>query len=186
MGKSLMKEMEPELREDSRWQLIERITASASFQKSAKLRDLLRFLAEKSLHGQPQDLTEHRIGEAVFGKEEDYSVVEDSSVRVHVRQLRLKLHEYFDGEGRAETWIVEIPKGAYTTLFRPAQPRASTTPVPVETGQQPKSRIRLLPWVLAALLLVTTLIAWLRQPWRLSSIRPTVLLRWWWRTSITA
>ncbi len=171
MGKSLMKEMDPELREDARWQLIERITASASFQKSAKLRDLLRFLAEKSLHGQPQDLTEHRIGEAVFGKEEDYSVVEDSSARVHVRQLRLKLHEYFDGEGRDETWIVEIPKGAYTTLFRPAQPRASTTPVPVETGQQPKSRIRLLPWMLAALLLVTTLIAWLRQP-RLAPSNP--------------
>jgi len=167
-----MKEMDPELREDARWQLIERITASASFQKSAKLRDLLRFLAEKTLHGQPQDLTEHRIGEAVFGKDEDYSVVEDSSARVHVRQLRFKLHEYFDGEGRDETWTVEIPKGAYTTLFRPAQPRASTAPVPVETGQQPKSLIRLLPWVLAALFLVTTLVAWLRQPPLAPSIPP--------------
>ena len=193
-----MKEMDPELREDDRWQLIERITASASFQKSAKLRDLLCFLAERTLHGQPQDLTEHRIGEAVFGKDEDYSVVEDSSARVHVRQLRLKLHEYFDGEGRDETWIVEIPKGAYTTLFRPVEQRASATPAPVETGQQPKSWIRLLPWVLAALLLVTTLIAWLRQPplappnlrhlghWRLSLIRPIAPLRWWWRTSTTA
>lgn len=159
-----MKEMDPELREDARWQLIERITASASFQKSAKLRDLLRFLAEKTLHGQPQDLTEHRIGEAVFGKDEDYSVVEDSSARVHVRQLRLKLHEYFDGEGRGETWIVEIPKGAYATLFKPVEQRASMTPVPIEAGQQPKSWARLLPWVLATLLLVTTLIAWLRQP----------------------
>jgi len=159
-----MKEMDPELRGDDRWQLIERITASACFQKSAKLRDLLCYLAERTLHGQPQDLTEHRIGEAVFGKDEDYSVVEDSSARVHIRQLRLKLHEYFDGEGRDETWIVEIPKGAYTTLFRPVEQRASATPAPVETGQQPKSWARLLPWVLAALLLVTTLIAWLRQP----------------------
>jgi hypothetical protein len=40
-------------------------------------------------------------------------IVEDSSVRVHARQLRLKLHEYFDGEGREEPMIVEIPKGAY-------------------------------------------------------------------------
>src|ERR1039457_5984849 len=113
-----MMEVDADLRTDPRWQLIERITASTSFQKSARLRDLLRYLAERSLHGQPQDLTEHRIGSAVFGKARDYSVVEDSSVRVHVRQLRLKLHEYFDGEGRGEAAIVEIPKGAYTTLFR--------------------------------------------------------------------
>jgi len=71
------------------------------------------------LHGQIQDLSEHRIGSAVFGKPQDYSVVEDSSVRVHVRQLRLQVHEYFDGEGREETAIVEIPKGAYTRSFAP-------------------------------------------------------------------
>ena len=34
-----------------------------------------------------------------FRKTQDYSVVEDSSVRVHVCQLRLKLHGYFDGDG---------------------------------------------------------------------------------------
>src|SRR5260370_25492946 len=113
-----MKEVDPELRADARWQLIERITASPPFQKSARLRDLLCFMAERSIHGQLQDLTEHRIGSTVFGKPKDYSAIEDSSVRVHVRQPRLKLHEYFDGEGRGETWIVEIPKGAYTTLFR--------------------------------------------------------------------
>ena len=157
-----MKEMDTELRGDDRWQLIERITASASFQKSTKLKDLLRYLAERTLHGQPHDLSEHSVGKAVFGKDEDYSVVEDSSVRVHVRQLRLKLHEYFNGEGRDETWIVEIPKGSYAILFRPVEVRASTTPG--EPVQQPKSRFRLLPWVLAALFLVTTLIAWLRQP----------------------
>jgi hypothetical protein len=167
-----MKEMDTEPRGDDRWQLIERITASASFQKSTKLKDLLRYLAERTLHGQPQDLSEHSVGKAVFGKDEDYSVVEDSSVRVHVRQLRLKLHEYFDGEGRDETLIVEIPKGSYTTLFRPVEPRDSTMSVPGEIGQQPKSLIRLLPWVLAALFLVTTLIAWLRQPRLAPSIPP--------------
>src|ERR1700733_11679604 len=97
-----MTEVDPALRADARWQLIERIVASPPFQKSARLKDLLSFLAERSIHGHVQDLTEHRIGSAVFGKARDYSVVEDSSVRVHVRQLRLKLHEYFDGEGREE------------------------------------------------------------------------------------
>ena len=79
-----MKEVDPELRADARWQLIERITASLPFQKSTRLRDLLRFMAERSIRGEIQDLSEHRIGSAVFGKAQDYSVVEDSSVRVHV------------------------------------------------------------------------------------------------------
>jgi hypothetical protein len=159
-----MKEVDPELRADARWQLIERITASPPFQKSARLRDLLRFMAERSIHGQLQDLSEHRIGSAVFGKPQDYSVVEDSSVRVHVRQLRLKLHEYFDGEGREETTIVEIPKGAYTTLFRPVEQRTSTTFVPAAVRSGAKSWIRLLPWALAVLFLATTLAAWFRRP----------------------
>lgn len=174
-----MTEVDPDLKADARWQLIERITASTSFQKSARLRDLLRYMAERSLHGQPQDLTEHRIGSAVFGKARDYSVVEDSSVRVHVRQLRLKLHEYFDGEGRSETAIVEIPKGAYTTLFRPVEQRASIAPVAPAVRPRSKLWLLRLPWALAGLFLLTTLAAWFRPlsvtapappPWPLAAL----------------
>lgn len=153
-----------ELKTDPRWQLIERITASPCFQKSARIRELLRYMAERTLRGQAQDLTEHCIGSAVFGKPQDYSVVEDSSVRVQVRQLRLKLHEYFDGEGREESCIVEIPKGAYTTVFRTVERPA---PAPVVTDSvRPGSRrwFQLLPWVLAAVFLATTLKAWIFRP----------------------
>ncbi len=159
-----MKEVDPELRADARWQLIERITASPPFQKSARLRELLRFMAERSIRGQIEDLSEHRIGSAVFGKAEGYSVVEDSSVRVHVRQLRLKLHEYFDGEGREEPSIVEIPKGAYTTHFRAVESRNSTKPAPVIDPSGPKFWIRALPWALAAFFLVTTVVVWFLRP----------------------
>ncbi len=155
-------EVDPALRTDARWQLIERIVASPPFQKSGRLRDLLFFLAERTLHGQTQDLSEHRIGSVVFGKAEDYSVVEDSSVRVHVRQLRLKLHEYFDGVGRGESIVVEIPKGAYTTFFRPSEHEAQAEPA--VAGPAVKSRVQLLPWALAALFLVSTLLAWFRHP----------------------
>jgi hypothetical protein len=156
--------VDPDLKSDIRWQLIERIIASPPFQKSTRLRDLLRFMAERTLHGQPQDLTEHRIGSAVFGKPEDYSVVEDSSVRVHVRQLRLKLHEYFDGEGRNESCIVEVPKGAYTTVFRTVEQQTAATPVVGTTRDTSKPWLRLMPWGLAALFLLTTLAGWLRSP----------------------
>lgn len=178
MGLDAVREVAPELQEDFRWKLIERITASPPFQKSARLRDLLRFMAERSIHGQFQDLSEHRIGTAVFGKAQDYSVVEDSAVRVHVRQLRLKLHEYFDGEGRDEACIVEIPKGGYTTVFRPIEQKAAASPVLIAPRFIRRSWPGLLPWGLAALFLITTIVAWLHRtpvtpppaPWPLAAL----------------
>src|ERR1700753_830420 len=102
---------------EEHWLLVERIIASVSFRRAGRLKDLLRYLAEMSIRGQTSDLTEQHIGQAVFGKSANYSPVEDSSVRVHIRQLRLKLHEYFDSEGREEAVIVEIPKGSYALTF---------------------------------------------------------------------
>lgn len=157
-------EADSEFTTDPRWQLIERITASPSFQKSARIRDLLRYMAEKTLHGHGQDLTEHSIGSAVFGKPQDYSVVDDSSVRVHVRQLRLKLHEYFGGEGRDETLIVEIPKGAYTTVFRSLERHMPAEPAPMTAPVAPGLLPRLLPWTLAALFLAAAAAAWFLRP----------------------
>lgn len=159
-----MVEMDSELRTDPRWQLIERITTSSSFQKSVRIRELLCYMAEKTLHGQVHDLTEHAIGSAVFGKPQDYSVVEDSSVRVQVRQLRLKLHEYFGGEGREESWVVEIPKGTYTTAFRRVEQKIPAPRAGETAGLRTKRWLRVLPWALAGLFLATTVAAWMLRP----------------------
>src|SRR5215470_12282009 len=106
---------------DERWQLILRIVASAPFQKSGRLRDLLQYITKETIRGSGHELTEQHIGEAIFHKPAGYTPLEDSSVRVHARQLRLKLHEYFDGVGRDERLIVEIPKGTYAPVFRLAK-----------------------------------------------------------------
>src|SRR3974377_981490 len=99
------------------WALVQRIVSSPPFQKSARLRELLEYLAERTLHHHGQDLTEQQIGNALFNKPAGYDPLEDSSVRVHARQLRLKLHEYFDEEGRNEPLILTIPKGSYSLIL---------------------------------------------------------------------
>jgi hypothetical protein len=117
---------------DPRWQLLDRIFLTAPFQKSNRLPVLLRHLAEHSMDGTTDQLTEQRIGSAVFGKSPHYSPAEDSSVRVHVRQLRLRLHEYFACDGRGESLIAEIPKGSYELTFHGTQnPGASKTPAAI-------------------------------------------------------
>jgi hypothetical protein len=146
-----------DLAADERWQLVQRIVSSAAFQKSTRLRELLQHISERTIHGFAQELTEQQIGEALFHKPSGYSPLEDSSVRVHVRQLRLKLHQYFDEEGRSELLIVEIPKGSYLPVFRaatkPAVPPLELAPVPaVEPG------VRLgvvLPWLICAVLAIS-------------------------------
>jgi hypothetical protein len=158
-----MADMNPQLQNDARWQLIERIAASTSFQKSNRLRDLLFFIAEQSLTDETLRLGEHQIGTVVFGKSQDYSAVEDSSVRVHVRQLRLRLYEYFQSEGHDETWTVEIPKGSYNAVFRNSAQASAAVRAGLDRRRWLKL-LRLLPWALAALFLVTTCVALLRNP----------------------
>lgn len=129
---------------------MQRIIASAAFHKSARLRDLLQHIAERTIHGFGHELTEQQIGEALFHKPAGYSPLEDSSVRVHVRQLRLKLHAYFDEEGRNEPLILEIPKGSYAPLFRAAEQRSAS---PLEVAGEVGRNVRL-PWVLCLVLAV--------------------------------
>ena len=179
-------EAEKDLKDDARWQLIERILATAPFQKSGRLRELLPYMAERALHGHGHELTEHNIGIAVFGKPADYSPVEDSSVRVHARQLRLKLHEYFDGEGRGETIIVEIPKGSYNPVFRGAAQSpvesvpASAAPEMISLTPGTRNARTILPWAVAVLLAIACLTLAIRlisapsgpapAPWPLSEV----------------
>jgi hypothetical protein len=179
-------EVEDALKEDVRWQLIERILATGPFQKSVRLQELLRYMSERTIHGHAQELTEHNIGTAAFGKAWDYSPVEDSSVRVHARQLRLKLHEYFDGEGREESMIVEIPKGAYTPVFRKKKHTeleltpVVLPPIPVEPIPRSVFSYSILPWILTVLLAAGCVFLGLRlrdtqpqsaaTPWPLSAV----------------
>lgn len=146
-----------DLETDERWQLVQRIVSSPHFQKSTRLRELLQYISEQTLRGNAHELTEQHIGNALFHKPSDYSPLEDSSVRVHVRQLRLKLHEYFNEDGRNEAIVLEIPKGSYAPVFRPVQ-KAETLPAAIEPRGIPRvawPRWAMLPWALCVLLTMT-------------------------------
>ena len=142
---------------DPRQQLIDRIVATGPFQKSNRLPGLLRHISERTIHGHTDQLTEQEIGQAVFGKPAHYSTAEDSSVRVHVRQLRLRLHEYFDGEGRNENLIVEIPKGSYTPIFRQSE-SGTTEAGALDRRRQISILWIVLPWVLAGISVLTAML----------------------------
>ncbi len=139
---------------DERWLLVQRIVASPAFQKSSRLRDILIFITARTIDGRSAELTEQQIGVDLFRKSPDYSPLEDSTVRVHMRQLRLKLHEYFDEQGRSEPLILTIPKGSYAPVFKQAAKSEIRGAIPLSPEKQSLSsdwRVRA-PWILCAIL----------------------------------
>ena len=100
-------------------ELLQRVAASTQFQKSKRLRDLLLYLGERSLHDPNCILHEQEIGVDVFDRRPDYDTSHDTLVRVQVSQLRKKLQDFFLAEGRDEPLIIDIPKGSYVPVFRP-------------------------------------------------------------------
>jgi hypothetical protein len=122
--------MVPEL--DANQVQIQRIVASKAFKTSEVHRNLLNYLAEKSLSGTAQNLKEYTVGLDVFGKPATYDPRQESVVRMHVGRLRQKLTEYYRSEGQDDPVVVELPKGAFTLTFaprpEPAPPELQTAP----------------------------------------------------------
>lgn len=102
---------------DPRWVAVKKVANSSRFVRAALLRDFLHYIAWQELSGHPEEITEQKIGHRVYKRRESYSPAEDNIVRVSAQQLRIKLHEFYETEGREEPWIIEIPKGKYVPVF---------------------------------------------------------------------
>jgi hypothetical protein len=127
--------MAPEL--DTNQVQIQRIVSSKTFKTSEVHRNLLTYLAEKSLSGEAQNLKEYTVGLDVFGKPSSYDPRQESVVRMHVGRLRQKLTEYYRTEGVGEPILVDLPKGAFALTFAPrpvvVEPEVAPPAVPGRT-----------------------------------------------------
>ena len=125
---------------DARWQVTQRVTASSHFARSRLLTKFLLYIVSESLQDRKANITEHRIGVQVFGRDPGYSPVEDNIVRSYARQLRRRLTEYFSDEGAAEPLHIYIPLGGYIPSFTaahcPDSNAESRSPLPVTGSPQ--------------------------------------------------
>src|SRR5215470_18642412 len=98
---------------------IQRILQSKAFRTSEVQRNLLAYLAEKSISGNTENLKEYTLGLDVFAKPASYDPRQESTVRMHVARLRQKLAEYYRFEGGDDPIIVDLPKGGFVVTFEP-------------------------------------------------------------------
>ncbi len=96
---------------------LERILRSAGFVNSPRMSRFLRFVVEETAAGRAGELKEYVVGVRVFDKAESYDPAVDPTVRVEAAKLRAKLGRYYEGEGRGELILIEIPKGGYSAQF---------------------------------------------------------------------
>jgi hypothetical protein len=111
---------------------IERLVRSHALHGSESLCKLLRYLAEHAVEHPGTPLKEYQIATEVFGRPADFDPQLDSTIRVQAGRLRMKLAEYYVGEGAGDPIIVELPKGTYVLSFHyrlgePARPRLASS-----------------------------------------------------------
>src|SRR5512142_1700580 len=107
------------VREELHQEEVERILHSETFRNSDVLRRLLRFLADKTISGEADQLKEYTIGIDALGKPSSYDPRQDSVVRIQVGRLRQKLAEYYRTEGKDDPVLVDLPKGRFRLYFEP-------------------------------------------------------------------
>lgn len=148
--------------QDQRRRLVDRIAASAILKRSARLHDLLVYLAHRVLDEQAEQIHEQEVGHRVFGRATDYDTTADNIVRVHASMLRKRLEQYFQDEGKDEPLLLRIPKGNYAPEFlERVHAEAVVEPEPAEARGAPD----LWRWLLAGLCVIfagVSLILWLR------------------------
>ena len=107
---------------------LDRILASDLFANADRLSRFLRFVVERTLAGEGDQLKEYAVGVGVFDRGEQYDPRVDSIVRVEASRLRTKIDEYYRSTNGADSVVIRLPKGTYTPEFEARPPSIVDSP----------------------------------------------------------
>ncbi len=93
------------------------ILRSETFRGSGVLRRLLKFLADKYVSGDAEQLKEYTVAVEALGRATTYDPRHDSAVRIQASRLRQKLAEYYRNEAKDDPIVIDLPKGHFKLTF---------------------------------------------------------------------
>jgi hypothetical protein len=100
---------------------LERILASAPFRNSRRYPSLLRYVVEKTLAGEEDELKERSLGVEVFHRAPDYDTNADPVVRFSAGEVRRRLAQYYQQNSSPGSIEITLPTGSYVPLFLRAE-----------------------------------------------------------------
>jgi hypothetical protein len=158
----------------------DKILASPGFADSPRVSSFLRYVVDLAVTGREADIKEFAIGVDVFGRTADFDPKTDPIVRVQAGRLRLKLAEYYGGEGREDLVRIEVPKGSYIPKFERTSPTHQLAQIPANPAPSklhvlpPVQRRPATPFAIGALSILVVALA-LGWWWTAHSKRPTTI-----------
>jgi hypothetical protein len=132
-----MVSLEPPVSDQEKRESLEAVLSSATFARSAQLRALLKYICEREMAGQAQELTEYQIAVDVLGRRKTVDLADDASVRNRAYELRQRLEKYYSTEQPHSAVRLEIPRGGYVPQY--TRPLATA---PAERVPEPKAARR--------------------------------------------
>jgi hypothetical protein len=102
---------------DDQRQEVQRILHAPQFRRAPKLQRFLELICEYHFQNRSADINEFVIATQAFGKASSFEPSEDSLVRVQAREVRRRLKEYYQSEGKSSRLILDIPIGHYAPVF---------------------------------------------------------------------
>ena len=98
-------------------QALQRVLSDFRFLRAGSLARFLLHTVEAALSGRSQELKEYAVGVKVFRRGAEFDPRIDPIVRVQARKLRAALADYYQNEGRHESVVIHLPRGAYVPAF---------------------------------------------------------------------
>jgi hypothetical protein len=113
---------------DERLLALQHVLQSKTFSECETLRQILKFIVERSVAERADEIKEYTIATEVLGRPSDFSSKADNIVRVQALRLRKKLAEYYNGEGAQDPIHIFIARGHYYPEYL-AAPLIVRTPI---------------------------------------------------------
>jgi adenylate cyclase len=96
---------------------LEKILESETFKESERLKNFLRFVVEKTLDGNEDQVKQYTIATSAFNRGVEFDPQKDPIVRIQAARLREHLNKYYQTEGKKDNLVIIIPNGSYVPIF---------------------------------------------------------------------
>ncbi len=96
---------------------LQRILDSPEFNATEAQVAFLKFVVNKVIAGESDEIKGYTVATQVFGRKEDFDQNNDPIVSIHANKLRRALEHYYLTAGREDPLCIDIPKGTYIPVF---------------------------------------------------------------------